>query len=57
MLVLTRKAGEGVHVGTDVVVRVVKIEGNKVVMGFSAPNETKILRTEIVEREAGRDAA
>lgn len=51
MLKLTRKAGDAVQIGTDIVVQVVSVAGGRVVLGFSAPAATKILRTEIANDE------
>jgi carbon storage regulator len=46
MLVLTRKANESIKAG-NIEVKVLRVRGNKVVLGISAPNELKILRTEL----------
>ena len=48
MLVLTRKAGEGVQVGEDVVVRVLAVKGNQVSLGFEAPRSVNIYREEVL---------
>jgi len=53
MLTLTRKAGEKIHVGEDVVLQVVRIEGNKVILGFAADRKIKIMRSEVLERDNG----
>jgi carbon storage regulator len=49
-LVITRKLGEKVHVGDDVVVTVIQIKGDKVRLMFEAPKEVIIHREEIVVR-------
>lgn len=49
MLVLTRKAGETIRIGDDIVVTVTWVEGNKVSLGIAAPHDVKILRGEIAE--------
>jgi carbon storage regulator len=54
MLVLSRKKGEGIQIGKDVVVRVVEIRGDKVRLGFEAPREVPIHREEI-QREIDQD--
>lgn len=51
MLKLTRKVGETVKVGDDVFVTVTKIRGGQVMLGFTAPREVNIARTEIIGRE------
>lgn len=51
MLVLTRKVGESLQVGDDVVVTLVKIAGDKVRIGISAPCGRLILRTELKDKK------
>lgn len=48
MLVLTRRNGESVQIGDEVVVKVLSVSGNHVKLGFSAPPEVTIRRKEIV---------
>lgn len=47
MLVLTRAMHEGVDIGPDIRVTVIKIRGGHVTLGFEAPPDVKILRTEL----------
>ena len=47
MLVLTRKAGEKLVIGNDIVVTVVQIQGNKVRVSIDAPADVRILRGEL----------
>lgn len=47
MLVLTRRAGQGVRIGPDIEVRVIRIEGDRVVLGFDAPREIAVSRSEL----------
>ena len=49
MLVLSRKEGEGVVLGDDIVVKVVSISKGVVKLGFDAPMRTMILRSELAE--------
>lgn len=56
MLVLSRKEGESIQIGRDVVVTVVKLRSGRVRIGVSAPEQVKVLRTELTEEEK-RDAA
>ncbi len=50
MLVLTRKAGEGIIIGDDIKITVVELKGGGVRIGIDAPRETKIHRQEIFDR-------
>jgi carbon storage regulator len=53
MLVLSRKVGERIHIGDDVVVEVRRVYGNRVALGVVAPPETRILRDELREDPPG----
>jgi carbon storage regulator len=48
MLVLTRREGERIALGDDIVVTVVSIQGNKVRLGVSAPDDVVIRRGELL---------
>jgi len=48
MLVLSRKTGERIHIGEDVVVTIVQIGPNNVRVGIDAPKEMAIVREEIL---------
>jgi carbon storage regulator len=50
MLVLTRKLGEGVNIGRDVEIVVVGVGSGKVKLGFRAPRDVVIQRTEVPSR-------
>ena len=47
MLVLSRQRDEAVKIGDNVTVRVVDIRGDKVRLGFDAPDDVKIHREEV----------
>ncbi len=47
MLVLTRKLGEKLYIGNDIVITVVDIDRSKIRLGIEAPREMKIMRTEL----------
>jgi carbon storage regulator len=51
MLVLSRKVGERIHVGEDIVLEVRRISGNRVTLALEAPRDVRILRGEL-ERAA-----
>lgn len=59
MLVLTRRANQSLRVGANVEVRVVRIEGDRVVLGITAPRHVAVVRSELVEEVSGelRDAS
>lgn len=48
MLVLTRKNNEAIHIGEEIVVKVVAIEGNSVRLGIEAPTNIPIVRQELI---------
>ena len=47
MLVLSRKSGQSVSIGSDIEVTVLDISGGRVKLGFSAPQKVEIQRREI----------
>ncbi|HEX8496217.1 MAG TPA: carbon storage regulator CsrA [Actinomycetales bacterium] len=49
MLVLTRKIGESLVVGDDVVIRVLDIKADVVRIGVEAPKHVKVHRQEVYE--------
>ncbi len=50
MLVLTRKAGEGIVIGDDVIIKVIEMKGGGVRIGIDAPRDRKIYRQEVYDR-------
>lgn len=50
MLVLTRKAEEGIVVGDDIVITILEIKGGNIRIGIDAPGDTKIYRQEVYDR-------
>ena len=55
MLVLSRKVGERIHVGNDIVLEVRRISGNRVTLALEAPRDVRILRGEL--EQAAREFA
>ena len=53
MLVLSRKRGETIQIGTDILVTVVRIGPNNVRLGITAPRATTIVRDELPHRVLG----
>ena len=58
MLILQRKPGESVVIGEDISISVVSVEGGRVRLAISAPQEIPILRSELLDAtEANRDSS
>lgn len=55
MLVLSRKAGDQLIIGDDVVLTVNKISGNRVAIGIEAPREVSIVRGELSPGESAKN--
>ena len=50
MLVLTRKVGEGVRIGDDILVRILEEKEGRIRIGIEAPREQRIFREELYSR-------
>lgn len=50
MLVLSRKCGEAIVIADDIVVTVLEVKGNRVRLGFVAPDGAPIHRAEVHKR-------
>ena len=48
MLVLSRKVGERILIGDDIVVTIVRISQGTVRIGVEAPRQTSVVREEVV---------
>jgi carbon storage regulator len=58
MLVLTRKIGEKLVIGNEIVVEVLEVSGDGVRLGIGAPRETSIHRHEVfMEIQKANEAA
>ena len=50
MLVLTRKAGESIVIGSDIRVTVLEMQGRQIRLGIEAPADVSVHRGEVYER-------
>ncbi|MFT5087306.1 MAG: carbon storage regulator [Candidatus Latescibacterota bacterium] len=50
MLVLTRKAGESIVIGSDIRVTVLEMQGRQIRLGIEAPSDVSVHRGEVYER-------
>ena len=57
MLIITRRPGEKVMVGDDVVVEVIEISGSNVRIGITAPRSVPVFREEIWTAVKAENAA
>lgn len=59
MLVLTRRAGESVMIGDDVVITVLEARGDVIRLGIQAPRDVQVHREEVYRelQESNRAAA
>jgi carbon storage regulator len=56
MLVLSRKQFEGIQIGADIRIKVVKVDRNQVRLGIEAPNDVMIVRDELVNDPEAHEA-
>lgn len=50
MLILTRRIGESINIGDDIVITYLGLDGRQVRLGIMAPKDISIHREEIYER-------
>ena len=50
MLILTRRVGESIIIGDDIVITVLGVKGNNVRIGTDAPKNVSVHREEIKQR-------
>ena len=50
MLVLTRRVGEKIRIGDDVVITLLGVRGNQYKVGIEAPRDVSVHREEIWQR-------
>ncbi|HOX12781.1 MAG TPA: carbon storage regulator CsrA [Spirochaetia bacterium] len=49
MLILSRRLGERIVIGEDVVISVVEVRGDQVKLGIDAPRNVKVYRQEVFD--------
>lgn len=57
MLILTRRPGEQIVIGDDLILTVLGVKGNQVRLGITAPRDVPIHRSEIYARIHGNAPA
>jgi len=59
VLVLARKENESIHIGENIVIKIVSIENGTVKLGIEAPKDISIVRNELIEelKESNRAAS
>lgn len=55
MLVLSRKEKEGIRLGDSIVIKVVRVSGDKVRLGIEAPADVVVLREELQSLETSHE--
>jgi carbon storage regulator CsrA len=51
MLVLTRKVQQQIQIGDQITVTVVRVHGQQVRIGITAPHDVRIMRSELTDKE------
>lgn len=60
MLILSRQKFESIVIGDNITVKVMRIDGNKVRLGISAPDDVEVHREEVfqrIQKERGCDGS
>jgi len=52
MLVLSRKPGDSIQIADNITLTVLSAKGDRIRLGIKAPENVRIMRSEIVERAA-----
>ena len=57
MLILSRKSGEALIINEEIEIKIIEVNGDKVKIGINAPQNVKILRSELRQTvESNKDA-
>lgn len=57
MLVLTRKVGEAIVIGNDVIVTILEVRGGQIRIGIDAPRSLPVHRAEIYQQVTAENQA
>lgn len=57
MLILTRRPSERIMIGPDIVITIIEVRGQQCRIGIDAPKDVHIVREELLERDAARQAS
>lgn len=57
MLVLTRKTEQKIRIGKDIVITILRVQGDQVSIGLEAPKELPIVREELLHEDHIKSAA
>jgi carbon storage regulator len=55
MLVLSRKSNQEIQIGGDVTITVLRVRGDEVRLGITAPRAVPVLRGEVLRRQDGQE--
>lgn len=56
MLILSRKPEQSIQIGENICIKVVRVRGDVVRLGFVAPDDVKIMRSELIEKDRAKAA-
>jgi carbon storage regulator len=57
MLVITRRVDQGIIIQDNILITVLRVEGDRVRIGISAPQEITILRQELLKHSGNGEAS
>ena len=54
MLILSRKEGQQIMIGDDIVITIADVSGSRVRIAVNAPKEIRVLRQEVMAQDANK---
>jgi carbon storage regulator len=57
MLVITRKVDQGIVIQDNILITVLRVDGDRVRIGISAPQDITILRQELLKQRGNGEAS
>lgn len=51
MLILSRKLGESIIIDGRIEIKIIKVSGGRVRIGIDAPDDVRVVRSELVEEQ------